>query len=111
MNEATDFPSEVNEIYQKRRDTLCDGLDRIGWKMEPPMGTMFAWAPIPDPYLSMGSIEFASFLVREANVAVAPGIGFGPGGEGFVRFALIENEQRISQALRQLRKAMPELGG
>ena len=111
MNEATDFPSEVNEIYQKRRDTLCDGLDRIGWKMEPPMGTMFAWAPIPDPYLSMGSIEFASFLVREANVAVAPGVGFGPGGEGFVRFALIENEQRISQALRQLRKAMPELGG
>ena len=111
MNEAADFPVEVNEIYQKRRDTLCDGLDRIGWKMEPPMGTMFAWAPIPDPYLSMGSIEFASFLVREANVAVAPGIGFGPGGEGFVRFALIENEQRISQALRQLRKAMPELGG
>ena len=111
MNEAADFPVEVNEIYQKRRDTLCDGLDRIGWKMEPPMGTMFAWAPIPDPYLSMGSIEFASFLVREANVAVAPGIGFGPGGEGFVRFALIEKEQRISQALRQLRKAMPELGG
>jgi alanine-synthesizing transaminase len=111
MNEAADFPVEVNEIYQKRRDTLCDGLDRIGWKMEPPMGTMFAWAPIPDPYLSMGSIEFASFLVREANVAVAPGVGFGPGGEGFVRFALIENEQRISQALRQLRKAMPELGG
>jgi len=111
MNEAVDFPVEVNEIYQKRRDTLCDGLDRIGWKMEPPMGTMFAWAPIPDPYLSMGSIEFASFLVREANVAVAPGVGFGPGGEGFVRFALIENEQRISQALRQLRKAMPELGG
>ena len=111
MNEAVDFPVEVNEIYQKRRDALCDGLDRIGWKMEPPMGTMFAWAPIPDPYLSMGSIEFASFLVREANVAVAPGIGFGPGGEGFVRFALIENEQRIGQALRQLRKAMPELGG
>ena len=111
MNEAADFPVEVNEIYQKRRDTLCDGLDRIGWKMEPPMGTMFAWAPIPDPFLSMGSIEFASFLVREANVAVAPGVGFGPGGEGFVRFALIENEQRISQALRQLRKAMPELGG
>ncbi len=111
MNEAADFPIEVNEIYQKRRDTLCDGLDRIGWKMEPPMGTMFAWAPIPDPFLSMGSIEFASFLVREANVAVAPGVGFGPGGEGFVRFALIENEQRIGQALRQLRKAMPELGG
>ncbi len=110
MNEAVDFPLEVNAIYQSRRDTLCDGLDRIGWKMDPPQGTMFAWAPIPDPYVHMGSIEFASHLVREANVAVAPGVGFGPGGEGFVRFALIENEQRIKQAIRQFRHAMPELG-
>jgi alanine-synthesizing transaminase len=73
------------------------------------MGTMFAWAPIPEPYREMGSVEFASFLVREANVATSPGVGFGPGGDGHVRFALIENEQRISQAVRNLRKALVKL--
>lgn len=109
LNEVPDFPKEVLEIYQGRRDTLCDGLDRIGWSFRKPMGTMFAWAPIPEPYREMGSIEFASFLVKEANVAVSPGIGFGPGGEGFVRFALIENEQRITQAIRSLRKALVKL--
>lgn len=109
LNEAPDFPREVLEIYQSRRDTLCDGLERIGWSFPPPMGTMFAWAPIPEPYREMGSIEFASFLVKEANVAVSPGIGFGPGGEGFVRFALIENEQRIAQAIRSLRKVLVKL--
>ncbi len=109
LNEVPDFPKEVLEIYQGRRDTLCDGLDRIGWSFRKPMGTMFAWAPIPEPYREMGSIEFASFLVKEANVAVSPGIGFGPGGEGFVRFALIENEQRIAQAIRSLRKALVKL--
>ena len=109
LNEVPDFPKEVLEIYQSRRDTLCDGLDRIGWSFAKPMGTMFAWAPIPEPYKEMGSIEFASFLVKEANVAVSPGIGFGPGGEGFVRFALIENDQRIAQAVRSLRKALVKL--
>ena len=109
LNEAPDFPQEVLAVYQRRRDTLCDGLDRIGWCFPKPMGTMFAWAPIPEPYREMGSIEFASFLVKEANVAVSPGIGFGPGGEGFVRFALIENEQRIAQAVRSLRKALVKL--
>lgn len=109
LNEVPDFPKEVLQIYQGRRDTLCDGLDRIGWSFRKPMGTMFAWAPIPEPYKDMGSIEFASFLVKEANVAVSPGIGFGPGGEGFVRFALIENEQRITQAIRSLRKALVKL--
>ena len=109
LNEVPDFPQEVQKIYQGRRDTLCDGLDRIGWSFPKPMGTMFAWAPIPEPYQEMGSIEFASFLVKEANVAVSPGIGFGPGGEGFVRFALIENEQRIAQAIRSLRKALVKL--
>ena len=104
-----DCPKEVLAIYQSRRDPLCDGLDRIGWSFEKPMGTMFAWAPIPEPYKEMGSIEFASFLVKEANVAVSPGIGFGPGGEGFVRFALIENDQRIAQAVRALRKALVKL--
>ncbi len=109
LNEVPDFPREVLAIYQSRRDTLCDGLERIGWSFPPPKGTMFAWAPIPEPYQEMGSIEFASFLVKEANVAVSPGIGFGPGGEGFVRFALIENEQRIAQAIRSLRKALVKL--
>jgi alanine-synthesizing transaminase len=105
-----DHPKEVREIYQNRRDALCDGLDRLGWTIPRPKGTMFAWAPIPDPYLEMGSVEFASFLVREAKVAVSPGVGFGPGGEGHVRFALIENEQRIQQATRNLRRALTRLG-
>ncbi|HWJ96863.1 MAG TPA: alanine transaminase, partial [Acidimicrobiales bacterium] len=72
--------------------------------------TMFAWAPIPEPYRELGSIEFASMLVREAQVAVSPGVGFGPGGDGHVRFALIENEQRIGQAIRGLKKALTKLG-
>jgi alanine-synthesizing transaminase len=109
LNEDPDHPREVLPIYQARRDALCDGLDRIGWELTPPMGTMFVWAPIPEPYREMGSVEFASFLVREANVATSPGVGFGPGGDGHVRFALIENEQRISQAVRNLHKALVKL--
>ncbi len=109
MNEAADYPSEAREIYESRRNSLCDGLARIGWEVEPPKGTMFTWAPIPEPYRHMGSVEFASMLVTEANVAVSPGVGFGPGGEGNVRFALIENEQRINQAIRQMRSALTEL--
>ena len=109
LNEDPDHPREVLPIYQARRDALCDGLNRIGWELTPPMGTMFVWAPIPEPYREMGSVEFASFLVREANVATSPGVGFGPGGDGHVRFALIENEQRISQAVRNLRKALVKL--
>jgi alanine-synthesizing transaminase len=109
LNEAPDYPKEAQAVYQSRRDALCDGLQRIGWDLTPPMGTMFAWAPIPDAYAEMGSVEFASFLVKEANVAVSPGVGFGPGGEGHVRFALIENEQRINQAVRNLRRALTRL--
>ena len=109
INEASDHPKEVNKIYQSRRDTLCNGLNRIGWNIEPPRGTMFAWAPIPEPYKDMGSIDFASFLVREAKVATSPGVGFGPGGEGYVRFALIENEQRTSQAIRHIKNTLTEL--
>ena len=100
----------MNDIYQSRRDALCDGLNRIGWEVEPPQGTMFTWAPIPEPYREMGSIEFASWLVKDAKVATSPGVGFGPGGEGFVRFALIENEQRTAQAIRQLKTTLTELG-
>jgi len=109
LNEAQDYPKQVREIYQSRRDALCDGLDRIGWEFQRPKGTMFAWAPIPEPYREMGSIEFAKLIVREANVAVSPGVGFGPGGDGYVRFALIENEQRIGQAVRNLRKGLTKL--
>jgi alanine-synthesizing transaminase len=110
MNDAPDYPKEVNEVYQGRRDALCDGLARIGWPVSKPQGTMFVWAPIPDAYADMGSLEFAKFLVQEAEVAVSPGVGFGPGGEGYVRFALIENEKRIGQAVRNLRKALTKLG-
>ena len=110
LNEEPDYPGQVTEIYQHRRDALCGGLQRIGWDIEPPRGTMFVWAPIPEPYREMGSVEFASFLVTEAEVATSPGVGFGPGGEGHVRFALIENEQRIGQAVRNLRRALTKLG-
>ena len=82
----------------------------MGWDVEPPKGTMFVWAKIPEPYREMGSVEFASWLVRDARVAVSPGVGFGPGGEGHVRFALIENEQRTAQAVRQLRQSLAKLG-
>jgi alanine-synthesizing transaminase len=109
MNEAPDYPKAVNEIYQARRDHLIDGLDRIGWHIPKPKGTMFVWAPIPEPYREMGSLEFASYLVSEAEVAASPGVGFGPGGDGHVRFALIENEQRIGQAVRNLRKTLTKL--
>ena len=109
INEASDHPKEVNKIYQSRRDALCDGLNRIGWSIEPPKGTMFAWAPIPQQYKHMGSIEFAFWLVKEAKVATSPGVGFGPGGEGYVRFALIENEQRTSQAIRHIKNTLTDL--
>lgn len=109
LNEAPDYPKLVNDVYQSRRDALCNGLHRIGWPVEPPRGTMFVWAPIPEPYTHMGSVEFCSKLVREAKVATSPGLGFGPGGEGNVRFALIENEQRIGQAIRNIKDTLPEL--
>jgi alanine-synthesizing transaminase len=110
LNEAVDVPKEVRDVYQGRRDVLIDGLHRIGWDLPRPRGTMFAWAPIPEPYRDLGSVEFASMLVRDAQVAVSPGVGFGPGGEGYVRFALIENEQRTQQAIRNLKRSLTKLG-
>jgi alanine-synthesizing transaminase len=110
MNEAPDYPKEVNAIYKSRRDVLVDGLNRIGWPVKRPLGTMFVWAPVPEPYSEMGSFEFAKYLVSEACVATSPGMGFGNGGEGYVRFALVENEQRIGQAVRNLRRALTKLG-
>jgi alanine-synthesizing transaminase len=110
MNEASDYADEVNSIYRSRRDALCDGLARIGWEVEKPRGTMFVWAKIPEPYGDLSSLEFAVRLAREAKVAVSPGEGFGPGGEGHVRFALVENEQRIRQAVRGIGRVLDWLG-
>jgi alanine-synthesizing transaminase len=94
---------EIVEIHRKRRDVLVDGLNRLGWSVPKPKGTMFVWAPIPEAFRAMGSLEFAKMLIQESKVAVSPGIGFGEYGEGHVRFALVENEQRIKQALRGLK--------
>jgi alanine-synthesizing transaminase len=110
MNEAPDYPVAVNAIYGRRRDALVDGLARIGWEIERPRGTMFVWAPIPAAYEEHRSLDFCKLLVAEAKVAVSPGVGFGPGGEGYVRFALVENEHRINQAVRGIRRALPKLG-
>jgi len=109
MNEAPGYPEEVCEVYRLRRDALCDGLQRIGWPVERPRGTMFVWPELPEAVRGLGSLEFALRLAREAHVAVSPGAGFGQGGDGHVRFALVENEQRILQAVRAIRRALPGL--
>ena len=95
---------EINEVYRRRRDVLVDGLNKVGWQVPKPKGTMFVWAPIPEAFRALGSLEFSKLLIQEAKVAVSPGIGFGEYGEGHVRFALVENEQRIRQALRNLKQ-------
>jgi len=109
LQEAGQYPTEVSAVYESRRNAMVDGLARIGWEVHRPRGTMFVWARIPEPYRDMGSIEFATHLVRQCDVAVSPGMGFGPGGDDFVRFALIENEQRIGQAVRGMRKGLTRL--
>ena len=109
MNEASHYPDELLTIYQSRRDTLLEGLNRIGWNITPPRGSMFVWAPIPEPYREMSSLGFSTFLVDEADVATSPGVGFGEGGDGHVRFALIENEERTHQAIRQLKRTLTRL--
>ncbi|KTD26193.1 MULTISPECIES: alanine transaminase [Legionella] len=98
-----DCVHEIRAMYEQRRNVLCDGLQDIGWYVERPKATMFVWAPIPAHYRSMGSLEFSKYLLKEACVAVSPGIGFGPQGDDFVRFGLIENQQRTRQALRNLK--------
>lgn len=97
---------EIVSVYRSRRDTLVDGLNRVGWHMEKPKGTMFVWAPIPEQFRKMGSVEFSKFLIREARVAVSPGLGFGEYGDEHVRFALVENEMRTQQAIRGIRRAL-----
>ena len=101
-----DCVKEIVDTYRGRRDTLITGLERVGWKIPAPKATMFVWARIPDQYLHMGSVEFSKYLIREAQVAVSPGRGFGEYGDEFVRFALIENQMRINQAVRGIRKIM-----
>jgi len=112
LREASEYPAEVCDLYRRRRDALIDGLAQAGWHVEPPRGTMFVWAPIPEPYRDQGSLELALRLARAAGVAVSPGIGFGDGGDGHVRFALVENEQRIRQATRAIKRLLgPPPGG
>jgi len=99
---------EIRETYRSRRDVLCNGLDSIGWTVEKPKATMFVWAPIPPAYRELGSLEFSKRLLLEAKVAVSPGVGFGEHGDGYVRFALIENEHRTRQAIRGIRNMFRE---
>ena len=99
-----DCVNDIRDMYQSRRDVLCEGLNALGWLVEKPRATMFVWAKIPEQYLEMGSLEFAKKLIRDANVAVSPGIGFGQYGDDHVRFALIENEHRTRQALRNIKR-------
>jgi alanine-synthesizing transaminase len=106
LTERQSCVKEICHIYRSRRDTLITGLTRAGWEIEPPKGTMFVWGKIPDQYASMGSVEFSKFLIQEAQVAVSPGLGFGEYGDRYVRFALIENEMRINQAIRGIRKVL-----
>ena len=109
LNGPQECVEKICMTYQKRRDALVDGLDRVGWKIKKPKGTMFVWAEIPEPAKRMGSVEFSKFLLQEAKVAVSPGIGFGQYGDEFVRFALIENEHRTRQAVRSIRRALGKL--
>jgi len=106
LNGPQHYVDEIRETYRKRRDVLCEGLDRAGWHVPKPKATMFVWAEIPDEYKPMGSLEFSKFLLREAKVAVSPGIGFGQYGDHYVRLALIENEHRTRQAIRGIKKAL-----
>ena len=103
LRDCDDTIPEQVALYQARRDTLCSGLERIGWKVDKPGAGMFVWAKIPEKFQEMGSLEFSKVLLKEGRVAVSPGIGFGEYGEGFVRFALVENEHRTRQAVRGIR--------
>lgn len=104
LNGSEDCIKEMRSIYKKRRDAMVDSFARAGWNIPAPNASMFAWAPLPERFKEVGSVKFAELLVEKAEVAVSPGIGFGDGGEGFVRLALVENEQRIRQAARNIRK-------
>ena len=106
LNGSQDCVEEICKTYKERRDALISGLNRVGWNIKSPKGTMFVWGKIPDKYVKMGSVEFSKFLIKEARVAVSPGLGFGEYGDEYVRFALIENKMRISQAVRGIRNIL-----
>jgi alanine-synthesizing transaminase len=106
LNSDQSCVDEIVSIYKSRRDVLVDGLNRIGWDTEKPRGTMFVWSRIPEAFRKMGSVEFSKYLIEEGKVAVSPGLGFGSYGDEFVRFALVENEMRIKQAIRGMRRAL-----
>jgi alanine-synthesizing transaminase len=103
-----DCVAEICEMYRHRRNVLCDGLNAMGWQVEKPKATMFVWAPLPEEFKSLGSLEFSKRLLSEAKVAVSPGIGFGEYGDGHVRFGLIENEHRTRQALRGIKRLLKQ---
>lgn len=106
LNGPRDSVRKIVQTYKTRRDALIDGLNRVGWPVKRPKGTMFVWAKIPEPYIKMGSVGFSEMLIRKAKVAVSPGLGFGEYGDEYVRFALIENNMRTNQAIRGIRKIM-----
>ena len=108
LNGPRDCVEEIRETYRSRRDVLCDSLNRIGWEITPPKATMMVWAKIPEHFRKIGSLEFCKLLLEKAKVAVAPGIGFGEGGNHFVRFSLVENEHRIRQAVRGVERFFKE---
>jgi alanine-synthesizing transaminase len=106
LNGPQDCVGDVVRTYVSRRDALCEGLTRVGWKIDKPRGTMFVWAKIPDPFRMQGSLEFSKFLLEQARVAVSPGIGFGQYGDEYVRFALVENEHRTRQAVQGIKRIL-----
>ncbi|MGB5159064.1 aminotransferase class I/II-fold pyridoxal phosphate-dependent enzyme [Desulfobacterium sp. N47] len=106
LNGPQDCVKDICNTYKERRDALVNGLNRIGWNIKSPKGTMFVWAKIPGQYIKMGSVEFSKFIIKEAQVAVSPGLGFGEYGDEYVRFALIENTMRINQAIRGIKKVL-----
>ncbi len=109
MRDCEDSIQEQVEVYQQRRDVLCEGLERMGWEVDIPKAGMFLWVKIPEPYVRMGSIRFAVEMMNRANVAVAPGAGFGEEGEEYLRLALVENENRIRQALKQMKRSLNDI--
>jgi alanine-synthesizing transaminase len=104
LNGPQDVIEDVRQLYRRRRDVLVESFGRAGWDIPPPSATMFAWAPIPEQFRELGSLEFSKLLLEKAQIAVSPGIGFGEYGEGYVRIALVENRQRIQQAARNYRR-------
>jgi alanine-synthesizing transaminase len=106
LNGPDDCIAQIRAIYRARRDVMVEAMGKAGWTIPPPPASMFAWAPVPEPFRALGSMEFSKILLREAAIAVAPGVGFGEYGEGFVRLGLVENEQRIRQAARGVRRVM-----